>query len=312
VSELSGKIALVTGATGFIGGALARRLRESGASVHGVTRRPTDGLDPRVRWWRADLEDADETRRLIDEARPDLVFHFASLVSGDRALEMVLPALRANLLAAVNLMVASTERGRARLFFAGSMEEPSPGEEWPVPCSPYAAAKFAAGAYARMCHALYGTPVTWFRIFMVYGPGQPDERKLIPYVARALIRGEAPAVSSGSRAVDWVYVDDVVEGVLAAAIRGGLEGRTLDIGSGRLVSVRTVVESLVQIVASGATARFGAVAARARERECVADVQATHARLGWRPRVSLEEGLERTVAWYRARGDGEGFAGGAP
>jgi nucleoside-diphosphate-sugar epimerase len=305
MTELSGKSALVTGATGFIGGALARRLREAGARVHGVTRRAAADLDRDVRWWQADLEDVDDVRRVVDEARPDLVCHFASLVSGDRAIGMVLPALRANLLAAVNLMVASTERGVARLLLAGSMEEPVPSANWPLPSSPYAAAKFAAGAYARMCHALYGTPATWLRIFMVYGPGQRDHRKLIPYVTRSLLRGEAPAVSSGARAVDWVFVDDVVEGVLAAATRGGLEGRTVDIGSGRLVTVRSVVDSLVGIVGAGVSARYGAVADRPMEQVCVADVEATHASLAWRPRVSLEEGLERTVAWYR---DGRGFA----
>jgi nucleoside-diphosphate-sugar epimerase len=91
-------------------------------------------------------------------------------------------------------------------------------------CSPYAAAKFAASAYGRMFHALYHTPVTILRLFMVYGPGQQDLRKLVPYVTLALLKGEMPRVSSGVREVDRIYVDDVAAGYLAAATATGVEG----------------------------------------------------------------------------------------
>jgi len=300
--RLSGKTALVTGATGFIGAALARRLQGEGAVVHGLSRRPAPAGDACDRWWTADLVDGDATRRVLDAARPDLVFHLASQVAGAREVEHVLPMLHANLVGTVNLLAAAAQPRGPRVLLAGSMEEPPTDGRWPVPASPYAAAKLAAGAYARMFHALYGTPAVCLRIFMVYGPGQPDTRKLVPYVTTSLLRDEAPALSSGARRVDWIYVDDVVEAFVAAAVAEGVEGRTIDVGSGELVTVRSVVERLVALIRPSVAPRFGAVAERALEQEPVADPAPAAALLGWRPRVPLDEGLRRTVAWYRELG----------
>ncbi len=299
-AEFSGKTALVTGAAGFIGSALARRLRASGAAVHGVSRTERAGNPDCDRWWQSDLGDLGEARRLLDAVRPDLVFHLGALVDGARNIELVLPALGANLLSTVNLMVALADLGRARLLLAGSLEDAGLDAE-PVPASPYAASKIAAGAYARMFRALYGTELVWVRLFMVYGPAQRDARKVIPYVITSLLRGEGPALSSARRLVDWVYVDDVVDAFLAAAVAQGVEGKTFDVGSGELVSVRSVVERLVEIIDPGIAPRFGAMPDRPLERERVADLTASSAWLGWKPRTSLDEGLRKTVEWYRGR-----------
>jgi UDP-glucose 4-epimerase len=302
VRGLAGKTALVTGVSGFIGAATARRLRRAGAEVHGVFHRvpPPEGACDLG--WPADLTNTADVGRLMDAVRPDFVFHLAGLTSGARELAMVLPMLQVNLLAAVNVMVAATERGAARLVFAGSLEEPPPEGRWPVPGSPYAAAKLAAGAYARLCHALYGTPAVWLRLFMTYGPGQRDVCKLVPYVTLSLLRGESPAVSSGARPVDWIYIDDVVDALLAAAVAEDVEGRTLDVGSGELVTVREVVERIVRLVDSRLAPRFGAVPDRALEQVSVADTATSLACLGWRARTSLDEGLRRTVEAYALEG----------
>jgi nucleoside-diphosphate-sugar epimerase len=282
---------LVTGATGFIGGALAKRLREAGATVVGVSRGPQPAGGDCDRWWQTDLGDLATVRHLFDSARPDLVFHLAGMVAGARSVELVLPMLLANL-------GAAQERG-IRLLLTGSLEEAQPDGSWPVPASPYAAAKLAAGAYARMFHELYRVQAVWLRLFMVYGPAQPDTRKLVPYVTLSLLRGETPELSSGTRLVDWIYIDDVVDAFLAAAVTPGGEGMPLDVGSGQLTTVRTVVEELVRIVDPSIAPRFGAVGDRPLEQVRVADVAATAARLGWAPRTSLRLGLEKTVDWYR-------------
>jgi UDP-glucose 4-epimerase len=146
-----------------------------------------------------------------------------------------------------------------------------------------------------MCHALYGTPVVWLRPSMVYGPGQPDARKLVPYVTLSLLRGESPILASGRRPVDWVYIDDVVDALLAAAVAEGVEGRSFDVGSGELVSVRDVVELIARLVDAKASPRFGAIPDRPLEHVRAADVAAAAEALGWQPRIPLPEGLRRTV-----------------
>lgn len=297
MSGLLGKEVLVTGASGFVGTALARRLAGEGAVVHGVSRLARTGGDC-VRWWQADLTDAGHARHLLETVRPDLVLNLGALVTGRRDLALVLPIFQANLAATVNLLVAATESGTSRVLHAGSMEEPPPDGAWPVCPSPYAAAKLAAGAYARMFQALYGTPSVWLRIFMVYGPGQSDHTKLVPYSILSLLRGQAPEVRSPERRVDWIYVDDVVDAVVATAVAEGIEGRTLDVGTGRLVTVGEVVQKIARIVGGKAIPRR-AIGDRPLEGESVADVGSTTAATGWRPRTSLEEGLRRTVRWYR-------------
>src|SRR2546430_6121464 len=145
---------LVTGATGFIGAHLVRRLTPLGAEVHAVSRYPGSGAG--VVWHEADLTDPAAAANLIRELRPDVVFHLASAVPGAREVRLVLPVLHANLGSAVNLLTAVAELAPdTRLVFTGSVEEPKQD----APSSPYAVAKWAASGYAQMFHRLWGIPV---------------------------------------------------------------------------------------------------------------------------------------------------------
>ncbi|HUF74565.1 MAG TPA: SDR family NAD(P)-dependent oxidoreductase [Gammaproteobacteria bacterium] len=290
--------ALVTGASGFIGAHLCRRLRRDGADVYAVSRSTTSSELEDLNWMHADLGSVDAVREVLGAARPSVIFHLASHVSGSRDLDAVLPTFHDNLTTTVNLLTVATEIRCERIVLAGSLEEQNPGA---VPGSPYAAAKFAASSYARMFDALYGTPVVIARLFMVYGPGQRDLRKLVPYSTLSLLRREAPQVTSGERPVDWIYIDDVIDGLLAAAETDGLAGQTVDVGSGELATVRDVVELLNRLTGSRVTLEFGQLPDRAMERVRAADVERTAEQMGWRPTVSLEEGLRRTVQWYADR-----------
>jgi UDP-glucose 4-epimerase len=297
-NRLSGEKVLITGASGFIGSHLCRRLRKVGAEVHAISRtkraKNADGL----RWWQGDLAELKTVQELLATIKPGLIFHLASFVAGARDVSLVIPMLRNNFLTTLNLLTAATDLGCRRLILAGSQEEPEIGDPEAVPCSPYAAAKWASSAYARMFHALYQLPVIMMRIFMVYGPAQQDLRKLIPYVILSLLRGEAPKLSSGQRQVDWIYVEDVVEGFLTTAQALGVEGKTIDIGSGTLVSIRTLVEQLVRLINPQVEPIFGAIAERPLEQVRVADLMKSHALIGWKPTTPLEEGLRRTADWY--------------
>jgi len=297
---MSGERILVTGATGFVGAPLAARLAGAGAEVHAVSRRPPEPgkRSGAIAWHALDLEDAEATRALLGELRPARVYHLASLVTGRRDLDLVLPTFRANLGSTVHLLAAAAEHGVARLVLAGSMEEPAAGE---AAGSPYAAAKAAASLYARHFHALHGLPVVTARIFMVYGPGQGDRSKVVPASIAAALAGRRPGISSGARPVDWIYVDDVVEGLDRLGAASGVEGATIDLGSGELVTVRAVVEWICRLTGVDGP-EVGAVADRALERSPRADRDATRAAIGWEPRVGLEAGLKRTIEWLRAEG----------
>jgi nucleoside-diphosphate-sugar epimerase len=293
---MSGARTLVTGASGFVGRALVRRLSHDGAEVHAVARELPPAAADGARWHAVDLGDETAARELVERVAPATVFHLASLVTGRRDVDLVLPALRANLLTTVNLLVAAQAAGVERVVVAGSMEEPLPGE---APSSPYAAAKGAASAYARMFHALYGLPVVTARIFMVYGPGQRDRSKVVPASILAALAGERPRIGSGSRPIDWIYVDDVVDGLVALAAAPGIAGRTLDLGSGELATVAEVVAEICRQCGVDGP-ELGAVADRPLETIRRADPDATFAACGSRPRVALADGLARTIAALRA------------
>jgi nucleoside-diphosphate-sugar epimerase len=299
MDSLSGQRLLVTGASGFIGARLCRRALEHDAIVYAVSRRAEPGTD-QISWERADLTNYAAVRVLLRRLRPDVILHLAGEVSGARDRDLVLPMLQANLVAAVNVMLASADVSCHRVVLAGSMEEPDLGDPDEVAQSPYAVAKSAALAYGRFFHALYELPVVHLRVSMVYGPGQRDLRKLVPYVTVSLLRGRVPKLTSGTRGIDWIYVDDVVDAFLMAALVPEVDGASLDIGAGQLVTVRTLVARLCDLIGVDVKPEFGAIPDRQLERVSVADPIRTAEILGWRACTPLEEGLARTVDFYRA------------
>jgi len=291
---------LVTGARGFIGTRLCNRLLGAGAVVHGISSVAAPEGAAGVQWATADLSSVDAVRRLIERVAPDTVFHLAGHVTGSQDVANVEPTFYTNLSSTVHLLTVAAEKHlRARLVLVGSMQEPDPDHPAPTPCSPYAASKWACSAYARMFHALYQLPVTIARPMMVYGPGQWDLVKVLPYVMVSLFGGTSPALGSGARELDWVFVDDVVDGMLAIGAAPDIDGQTVDLGSGTLTSVRRVVEQAAALIGSDAQVRFGVIPDRPLERPCAARAEETRRLIGWSARTSLADGLQQTVAWYR-------------
>jgi len=294
----AGRKVLVTGARGFLGSRLVGSLAAARAEVVAVSRGAESGTRDAVRWLRGDLSSENAVGDLLETTRPEYVFHFASHGVGGPERENVLPTFRTDLGTTVAMLEAATRHGVRRMMLASSLEEPIPGSGEVVPSSPYAAAKWAGGAYARMFHRLYGTPVVMTRPYMAYGPGQ-RAHKLLPYVILTLLRGEAPRLASGRRGVDWIYVDDVLEGMSAAILAPGTEGCTFDLGTGTLVPIRDTVQLVLDLVGTRVQPLFGALPDRPVEQERAADAATAREKLGWKAQTSLEEGLGRTIEWYR-------------
>jgi len=290
---------LVTGGTGFIGSHVCRRIAEAGGDVYATSRKRT-GVDNGITWLKADFADLETARATIADVRPSVVYHFAGSVGAAPELKLVVPTFHSLLTSTVNALTAAAEAGCERIILPGSLTEALPGEDPPVPRSPYAAAKWAASGYGRMFHELFATPTVILRTFMTYGPGQ-HASKLIPSVARALLRGERPKLSSGRGKADWVYIDDVAEAFLLAASTPGIEGKTIDIGSGALVSMRKLIETLAKAVGASAEPMFGALPDRPGENQIAAQTGPAATLMGWRATTTLESGLRQTADWHRAQ-----------
>ncbi len=294
--DLRGADVLVTGATGFIGRALCPALAARGARVHALSR--SGGKPPGAEAsWSCDAANEESLRRLVAQIRPMLVYHLAGHVTGSRQASVVLSTFHSKLTSTVNLLVATGSLPGCRVVLAGSLEEPDAAE--PVPVSPYAAASAAAASYGALFHALFGQAVLHARLFMVYGPGDPNESRVIPYTIRRLLTGTSPELGLGTRPIDWIYIDDVVSGLIALGETASIQAGSFDLGSGVTHTVREVAQRIAEMIGSAAEIEFGAHAEPERERVRSADLAATRAQLGWSPRVALDEGLARTVAWMR-------------
>jgi nucleoside-diphosphate-sugar epimerase len=289
---------LVTGAAGFLGSHLCRRLHEGGAEVHAVSRSDRRGdAGGGVRWVRSSFDDTGEVDRILRTVRPDVVYHLGGYVSAAPDITHVLPTFSSLLASTVHVLTRATELGARRIVLVGSSVEPSEGD---VPSSPYAAAKWCGSIYGRMFHQLYMTPVVVTRPSWTYGPGQRDD-KIIPYVIASLLRNRAPRLSSGALAADWIYVDDVIDGFLKAATVPEAVGEEIDLGTGSLFSIRDVVGQIVDVLRPSVRPEFGALPERTRERVRPAEVERAWDLLGWRASTSLATGLEKTIDWHRRR-----------
>jgi UDP-glucose 4-epimerase len=296
----SGLKVLVTGGSGFIGHHLCRRLCDEGSEVHASSRHTQASAPGGPVWWQADMAEPADARRVFAAVAPQIVFHLAGSVGAGPDLDLVLPTYHSLLTSTINVLLMAAESGCSRTILVGSLTEPAIGNaDDGIPMSPYAAAKWAGSAYGRMFHALYGTPVVILRPFMAYGPAQAPT-KLIPSVSLSLLQGVAPKLSSGKTKADWVYIADVIDAFMQAAIMPGIDGKSIDLGMGSLASVRDVVERLVTIAGTRVEPLFGALPDRPSENEVASNPAIAAELLNWKATTSLESGLRQTFEWFKS------------
>jgi nucleoside-diphosphate-sugar epimerase len=295
MSAIKGKNILVVGANGFLGRPLTNRLAAAGATICAVCRNPPKAGAENIFWWRADVADANRVKEIFSSFHPAVVFHLTSDSQGGRSLSLIPSSLRNDVIATVNVLhgAASADAMVERFVMAGSLEEPDGVE--PTAVSPYAAAKWATSGYGRMFRQLYGLDVRIVRPMMTFGPGQ-KELKLVPSTILSLLKDQHTKTGSGSRLVDWVYVDDVVEGLIAAACVPDLPC-AVDLGSGVLVSVADVAREIARQLGREHLLEIGD-GARREEIVRVADVDKARRLLGFTATTTLPEGIARTIAFH--------------
>jgi len=292
---------LVTGASGFLGGAVCNLLRRAEAEVHGQGWR--NPLPAGVRAWQARLPE--QAEELLAEVQPEVVLHLASPVDLRREAGLY-ELLRPGILDASVAVAEGCARRGLRLLQVGTCEELAGGpvpfdpEAAPQPTSPYSALKAAATAWVLAAHRAHGLRATVVRPFRTFGPG--DRASVVAQACQAALAGAPFPMTDGAQVREWNHVEAMAHGLLAAAAHPDAVGRSLNLGGGPRRSVATLVTRIFALAgADPDLVRLGALPRRPGEVDAFwGDHRATDALLGPLPHPDLDQALAGTLAWHRS------------
>jgi len=304
---------VITGGAGFIGSALVRSVLNAGAEYVTVIDNLLSGSEKnlaevrsRVDFHNVDIRDLEAVKRVV--AGADTVFHLAAIPSVPKSIDSPIPSHDVNANGTFNVYLASAQSGVRRVVYAASSSAygdtkvlPKVETMSPSPISPYAVQKLLGEHYATSFHSCFGLETVSLRFFNVYGPRQDP---MSPYSGvlslfmKHLIARTAPTIhGDGEQTRDFTYVEDVADLVIKAST-AGVPGTTYNAGNGGRFSLNTIWRMLQTIEGVDIQPLYGPNRA-GDVRDSQADTTLAKSELGHAPRFSLEEGLQRTLDWYK-------------
>src|SRR5438128_7890414 len=308
----------ITGIAGFIGSALARAVLAQGDQVRGIDNLSTgrrDNLAEIVH--RIDFQEGDllDLQALYNACRGvDYVLHEAAIPSVPKSVQDPLGSNRANLDGTVNLLMAARDAKVKRVIYAASSSAygdtptlPKHEDMAPNPISPYAVAKLASEHYMISFYRCYGLETVCLRYFNIFGPRQdptsPYSGVLAKFITQ-MLKGEQPTIlGDGKQSRDFTYVDNAVDANLLALKVPASEvvGRVFNVATGRRIELNETFRILKKLTGYTGEVQYGPERA-GDVKHSLADLSRAEKHLGYKPKVDFEEGLRRTIEWYRNRG----------
>jgi len=308
---------LITGVAGFIGSALVRAVLAQGDQLRGIDNFATGKREnlgeilAQMDFRQVDLLDLEALREACVEV--DYVLHEAAIPSVPKSVLDPLGSNRANVDGTVNLLVAARDAKVKRVVYAASSSAygdtptlPKREDMTPNPISPYAVAKLASEHYMISFYRCYGLETVCLRYYNVFGPRQDPTSPYSGVLAKfitLMLKGETPTIfGDGTQSRDFTYIDNTVEANLLAAKAPAAEvaGRVFNVATGRRVDLNEMFQALKRLTGYSGEVRYGPE--RGGDiKHSLADIAQAEKHMGYKPKVDFEEGLRRTVEWYRAQ-----------
>lgn len=313
MASLKGLSVLVTGAGGFIGSHLTRRLVKEGARTCVLLKnvsqvKPVRLLDvyDQLSVFEGNLTDIGALRNILKVSKPEFIFHLGAYTHVGKSFTHVSECVQSNIQGTVNLLLALEDVGYQRFIYTGTSEIYGDvavpfKEDGPVnPISPYSVSKYAGELYCKMFHHAYGWPVVMLRPFNAYGPMQSPDR-VVPEVIVSALMGIDIKMTKGEQTREFNYVEDLADGFIKAALASEEKviGQVINLGCGQDYSMREIAEKTLSLMGNPIKPQYGALPYRPTEIwRMYCDNHKAKNLLGWQPNHRLEEGLKKTIDWY--------------
>ncbi|KPU62981.1 NDP-sugar epimerase [Thermococcus sp. EP1] len=305
---IKNKLIVVTGGAGFIGSHIAEELSKDNdvIVIDNLYAGKIKNIPPNVKFIQADIRDYKSIAELISQA--DYVFHEAALVSVVESVERPLLTEEINVLGTLNILKALSD-GHGKLIFASSaavygdnQNLPLKESEKPKPLSPYGITKVSAEYYCKVFYELYGVPTVSLRYFNVFGERQGYNQYagvISIFINRALKGDPLIIYGDGKQTRDFIYVKDVVKANILAAESSKTNGRVFNVAKGERTTILELALKIIEVTDSSSSILF--------DKPRPGDIKHSQAdiseikKLGFKPEYSLEEGLLKTIEWYRGK-----------
>lgn len=300
---------LVTGATGFVGSWLVRRLIADQHSVAILTRPTSNTLRinsclSSLHQIEGDLNCIEPSRAAVQAFAPEVVFHLAWTGGNSSRFLNDISQVYSNVPGTLELMRIVAEANATTFINFGSCVEygeyriPVRESDPVLPRNLYGSAKYSVEQLMQAMAPTLGLRFASLRLFWAYGPADEPAR-LIPSLIMKMLKSEHPSMTKGEQLWDYVYIDDVIEAIVSVMNTSTADG-VFNLGSGHPEPLRTIAEKIATLIGNGSLPGFGDIPYRPDQvMHLEADITRLHEATGWKPRVGIDEGLKATVAWYK-------------
>ena len=294
---------LVVGGTGFVGRHIVNHALGLSWVVTSLSLRPDTEANPTgVRYVSVDIANGTALKEAIGNASFEYVVNCGGYIDHTLFFNGGRNVIDSHFLGVMNLVEALDRDVLQAFVNIGSSDEygnaapPQIETQREAPISPYSLGKAEATHFLQMLYRTENFPATILRLFLTYGPGQ-DHRRFLPQIILGCLEGQSFSTSKGEQLRDFCFIQDTVDSIFAAFSGTAARGEVINVGSGQPVSIRQVIETVKRLVGRGEP-RFGEIAYRPGENMALyADISKAKKLLGWNPRVSFENGLNKTIRW---------------